>query len=196
MGNGVLHRHALKVVNLAARQDGGQDLVLLCGGEDEDHMGWRLLKRLQEGVEGCRRQHVNLVDDEHLVASHLRRYARLLHESLDVLHRVVAGGVELKDVKRALLVERLAALTLVACFALCRGVHAVDGLCKNAGTRCLAHSARATEQIGVRKLAALHRVLQRGGERVLSHHRVEGHGAVLACRHYVVFHFILRVCCY
>ncbi len=36
--DGVGHGHSLEVVNLASAQDGRQNLVLLGGGEDEDHM--------------------------------------------------------------------------------------------------------------------------------------------------------------
>ena len=49
-----------------------------------------------------------LVDDEDLVASELRWDARLLHKCLNMLYGVVRGGIELKDVERSLLVERLA----------------------------------------------------------------------------------------
>ncbi len=110
MGDGVGHGHTLEVVYLASAQDGRQNLVLLGGGEDEDHVRWRLLQRLKEGIEGSGAEHVYLVDDEHLVLAHLRRDAGLLHQGLDVVHTIVAGGVQLKDVVRALLVERLAAL--------------------------------------------------------------------------------------
>jgi len=72
--------------------------MLLGRGKNEDHVCRRLLESLQKRVEGCCGKHVHLVDDEHLVASHLRRNACLLHERLDVLNRVVARGVEFEDV--------------------------------------------------------------------------------------------------
>ena len=98
VGDGVSHGHALEVVNLASAQDGRQNLVLLGGGEDEDDVRWRLLQRLEKGVEGSGTQHVHLVDDEHLVFTHLRRDAGLLHQGLDLVNAIVAGGVQLKDV--------------------------------------------------------------------------------------------------
>ena len=192
VGHGVLHRHALEVVNLAAAQDGGQDLVLLGGGEDEDDVCRRLLQRLEEGVEGGRREHVHLVDDKHLVASQLRRYARLLHECLDMLHGVVRRGVKLEDVQRALLVERLARLTLVTGLAIGRRILAIDGFGKDAGTGGLAYAARPAKQVGMRQLARLHGVLQRGGQTALSHHRVERHRPVLARRYYIFFHWLIN----
>ncbi len=102
--------------------------MLLGGRQDEYHVCRRFLKSLQEGVECRCRQHVHLVDDKHLILTHLRRYSCLFHQSLDVLHRVVAGSVELKDVIRALFVERLAAFAFVAGLTFSSRVLAVDGL--------------------------------------------------------------------
>ena len=48
---------------------------------------------------------MHLVDDKHLVASELRRDACLLHNLLDMFHRVVACSVEFENVERTLLVE-------------------------------------------------------------------------------------------
>ena len=42
----VLCGDALEVVNLTAAQYGGQDFVLLGGGQDEDDVRWRLFERL------------------------------------------------------------------------------------------------------------------------------------------------------
>ena len=45
------HRDARKVIDLASRQDGGDNLLLLGGGEDEDGiLGW-FLQSLEEGIE-------------------------------------------------------------------------------------------------------------------------------------------------
>jgi hypothetical protein len=57
-----------QVEALAARQDRDRHLADLGGGEEELHMGGRFLQRLQKRVEGACRQHVDLVDDEDLVA--------------------------------------------------------------------------------------------------------------------------------
>ena len=164
---------AVEVVHLAAAQDGGQHLMALGGGEDELGVGGRLLERLQKGVEGGGREHVHLVDDEHLVPSHLRRYAHLVDEAADVLHRVVAGGIQLVDVERAALVEGTARLALVASLALGRQVLAVDGLGKDACARGLSHATRTAEQVCMRQLVLADGVLQRGGQSLLANHRVE-----------------------
>ncbi len=51
MVNGVVDCDALEVVDLAAAQDGGDDLMLLGRGENEYHIRRRFLKRLEESVE-------------------------------------------------------------------------------------------------------------------------------------------------
>ena len=181
MGDGVLHRHAFEVVDLTTRDDGWQNLVFLRGGKDEDDVCRRLLECLQKCVEGLRGEHVHLVDDEHLVASYLRRNARLLHERLDVLHRVVRGGVEFEDVVRPLFVEGLTRLAVVASLALVGRRQTVDGLGEDAGTSGLANASRSAEQVGMGELSTAHSILQRCGERRLSDDAVEGHRAVFTC---------------
>ena len=84
--DGVAYGHTLKVVYLATAQDGGQNLMLLGGGQNEYHVcGW-LFQRLQKSIEGGGREHVHLVDDKYFVFAQLRRDARLLHQGLDVLY--------------------------------------------------------------------------------------------------------------
>ena len=86
MADDVRHGHALEVVDLAAGQDGREDLVLLGRREDEDDVCRRLFQSLQESIESRRGKHVHLVDDEDLVPPYLRRDARLVHQRLDVFH--------------------------------------------------------------------------------------------------------------
>ena len=140
----------------------------------------RLLQCLEECVEGLCGQHVNLVDDEHLVLTNLRRHTHLLGEGTDIIHRVVRGSVQLMDVQRALFIESLARLTFVACLAVLTGVETVDGFGKDACAGGLAYAARPTEEISVCELAATDSILQRCGDGVLTNHRVEGHRAIFA----------------
>ena len=100
-----------------------------------------------------------LVDDKHLIASDLRRDTCLLHNLLDMLHRVVARCVEFEDVERALVVERLAALTFIASLSIGCGVLAVDCLGKNTCASGFSHSARPAEQVGMSQLATLDGIL-------------------------------------
>ena len=181
MINRVADGHTLEVVDLATREDGGQYLVLLGGGEDEDDVCGRLFECLQKSIEGSGGEHVHLVDDEHLVASQLRRDARLLHERLDMLYGVVAGGIELEDVERALLIKRLARLACITGLALCCRVLTVDGFGEDTGASGLSYAPGTAEEVSVCQLTALHSVLQRRGQCRLSHDGVEGQRTVFPC---------------
>ena len=136
-------------------------------------------------------EHVDLIDDEHLVLAYLRRDAGLLHQGLDLIDTIVAGGIQLEDVVGALLIESLAALAGVACLAVLARVLAVDCLSKDAGTGGLSHTSRTAEKISVGKLATLHCILQCGSQRTLSNHRIKGHRTVFSSRNYVFFHSFL-----
>ncbi|CUQ63011.1 Uncharacterised protein [Segatella copri] len=70
---------------------------------------------------------------------------------------------------------------------------AVDCLRKNAGTSGFSHTSRTAEKIGVRQLAALHCILQSGGQCTLSDNRIEGHRTVLSCRNYILFHYFFLI---
>ena len=179
--DGVTDGHTLEVVDLTTTQDGGQDLMLLCRSKDEDDVCGRLFERLQESIEGSGGEHVHLVDDKHLVLAQLRWDARLLHQRFDMLYRVVRGGVELEDVERTLLVERLTRLTLVTGFTLCCRILAVDSLGEDTGASGFSHTTRTAEQIGMSQLSALDGILQRGGERRLTYDGVEGNRTVFSC---------------
>ena len=176
------HGDAGKIIDLATRQDGGNHLLLLGGGKDEDGIFGRFLQRLEEGIEGRLRQHVHLIDDDYAVTPRLRRDAHLLGQVADVVHAVVRRAIQLIDVVGALLVERLARRALVAGFAVGCGVLAVDGLGKNAGTGRLAHAARAAKEVGMRQPSAGDGRLQRVCQRLLAHHAAKRRWPVLTRR--------------
>ena len=175
-------RDTLEVIDLAAREDRGQDLVLLRRGEDEDGVAGGLLERLEEGVEGRRREHVHLVDDVDLVAPEGWRHGYLLGQGTDVVDRIIGRGVELEDVEGALLVEGTAALTRVAGLAVGLQVGTVDRLGEHARRCRLPHPTRAAEEIGVCELALQHRRTQCRGHSPLPHDTVEAIGAILTSR--------------
>ena len=82
--------------------------MLLRCRKDEDRMCRRLLESLQKCIERRLRKHMDLVDDVHAVASHLRRHTHLVHQCLDVVDTVVGRGVELMDTVRPAFRERKA----------------------------------------------------------------------------------------
>ena len=145
----VLNGHPLEIVDLTTGEDGGQQLVLLCGGEDEDGVCRRFLECLEEGVEGCCGKHVNLIDDEDFVLADLWRDVDLLDELSDVVHTVVGGCIEFVDVVGPLLVKGLAGFALFAGVSVGLGIEAVDGFRKDACTGGLTYSAWSAEEVGM-----------------------------------------------
>ena len=135
---------------------------------------------------------MHLVDDKHLVFTNLRWYAGLFHECLDMLYRVVGGGIEFEDVERPLLVEGLATFTVSACLPVFSGRETVDSLGKDTCAGSLSYTSRTAKQVGVSQFAALHSILQRSGQCLLSHYGIECGRAVFSCRYDIFFHVINR----
>ena len=171
---------AVEVVGLAAAEDGGEYLVLLGRGEDEDGMCGRFLQSLQEGVEGGRRQHVDLVYDVHGIPAGLGRNLHLVHEVLDVVDPVVGGGVKLVYAVGAALFERDAGLAFSAGFEVGAWVGAVDGLGEDSRRAGLADSPRSAEQVRVGQLPAQYGVFERLRYIVLTYKRFKGLRTILA----------------
>ena len=86
---------------LAARDDGGQQLLGLFGQEQEERLRRRFLQGLQERIERLGRKHVHLIYDEHRVLSRLRRNLHQFHQILDILHPIIGSGIKLMDAIRA-----------------------------------------------------------------------------------------------
>src|SRR6185503_2272519 len=162
-----------EVEALAAREHGGGNLLRIRGGEDEDHVRGRLLQRLEEGVEGGTRQHVDLVHDIDLEAPARGGILHILPERPDLLHAVIAGGVDLQHVHRRPRDEVEAGGTLAAGLGLGGARGAGQGLGEQARGGGLADAPRAGEQIGVRDPPARQRIAQRAGDRVLTDDGVE-----------------------
>ena len=89
MFRNILNGDALEVENLATGKNGRNDFVFFGRGQNEFGIRWRLFQSLQEGVESCRRKHVNLIDYIDLILTDLRGDAHLLDKASDVFHRVV-----------------------------------------------------------------------------------------------------------
>ena len=181
------HLDAREVVDLAARENRRDNLLLLGGCQNENRVFGRLFQRLQKRVESGGGEHVHLVDDKHTVFAHLWRNTHLVHDGANVVHRVVAGGVELDNVVRALLIKRLARFTFIARLTVGGQMLAVDGFCKDTRASGFAHTSRSTEQVGVSQFVAADSRFQRMGERLLPYHRCETRRAVFPCRYNVVF---------
>ena len=166
--------------------------MLLRRSKDEDGIGGRFLKRLKQGVERAGREHVHLIDDIDGVLAYLRRDTNLVDKRTDVLHRVVRSGIEFMNIKRPLLIERLATLALVACIETVLRVQTVNRLRKNTRTRGFTNSSRPAEQVRMRQMVLTNGILQSLRQCLLSHHRLKGLWPVLTRRNNVILHIL---CC-
>ena len=181
MARDVLHRDTLEVVNLTAREDGGENLVLLSRRQDEDGVGRWLFEGLEEGIEGRCREHMHLVNDIDLVATKGGRHLHLLGELTDVLDRVVGRSIQLEDVEGALLFEGTTALAHATRFPLSREVLAVDGTCQDTRRCRLPHPTWPTEEVGVGELPREDSGAECGSHSFLTDDTTEGIGAIFAC---------------
>src|SRR3989441_13329186 len=107
----------------------------------------RLLEGLQERVEGVRREHVDLVDDEDLEAALERQVRGRLHQVAHLVDLGVRGAVDLEDVEGRALADLLAVRAGVARLRR-RAPLAVEGLGEQPRRGGLADAARPGEEEG------------------------------------------------
>jgi hypothetical protein len=183
---------ASEIEALAARQNRHRNLANLSRGENELRVRRRFFERLQEGVEGARREHVDLVHDVDLVAGRHRRITHRFVELPDIVDAVVGGGVDLHHVDMAAVDDRLAMDAELRHAdgrpALCLGGAGqliVQAARKDPGSRGLADAAHAGEHPGLRDAAGLEGIREGAHHGVLADQVVEGAGAVLAGEHAV-----------
>ena len=176
----ILDSDAVKVVNLTARENRWQDFVLFRCCEDKNHVTWRLFQCFEERVESRNGKHVNLVYDKDAVFSVCGRDKHLVAKQSDIFHSIVWCGVKFYNVQRTTFVKSLAWVALVAGVTVGCGVLTVDSLRKNSGTWCLAHTARAAEEVSVCESPCCNGVPERQSERLLPYNGVKRWGAVFS----------------
>jgi hypothetical protein len=124
---------------------------------------------------------IYFVDYVDLVARTGRAIGRVAAQLADIVDAGVAGRVDLDHVDILTLADRD---TCVALAAGRRGrgvgVQAVERLGQNSGHACLAHAARAREQVTVMDAFGLDGVDERGGDRLLADDLLEVPAAILA----------------
>ena len=151
-------------------------------------MRGRFLKRLEQSIKRCRREHVDLVDDIDLVGAAHRGEA---HRIDNLLAYIIDAGarsrVELVDIGMRSCGDSLALGT-------CSVGHAArcalstspfrlltqQGFGENARHGGLARAARAAEQVCVRQASLRHRVLERRHDMPLPHNGIKGERAIFS----------------
>ena len=142
-------------------------------------MGWGLLQDLQQGVEGRRGEHVDLVHDIDPLADRGGRIDRLVPQGADLIHAVVGGGVQLQHVQDRAVLDALAGGAPVAGIAV-RRMLTVDRPGQDLGAGGLARAPGAGEQIGMGEAAGSHLPLEGLSDMGLPHHIVKGSGPPFA----------------
>ena len=172
-------RERRQLEHLHARQHRLQHLLRIGGREEKLHMRRRLFQRLEERVEGALRQHVDFVDDPHLVARTHRRVGDLLLEVAHIVDRGVRSGIDLDHIHFTASLDPQATFALQA--RLNRGTAlAVQRLGKDARRGRLARSARTTEQVRVANAPFVNGALEHLRHRLLTHHVRKGARTVFA----------------
>ena len=97
------------------------------------------------------------------------------------------------DVERAILVESLARLALIAWFHVGSRIHAVDCFGKNARACRFANTTRAAKQISLRQMFIEYGILQGDSNRRLTNNTFKCCRTILSCRYYKFTHAVY--CC-
>ncbi|MPN53974.1 hypothetical protein SDC9_201643 [bioreactor metagenome] len=122
---------------------------------------------------------MHLVDDEHAPLELQGRVLRVFDEITHVVDAVVARGVDLGDIRRALGNGGEACLALAAGFAVF-GRETVDRACKNSRRCGFSRAARAAEEIGMRGPIRRNLILQCCGDVLLPDDLGKAGGTILA----------------
>ena len=129
---------------MAATEDCRKDLVRLRCGEDKLHMWWRFFQRLEQRIEGRRREHVDLVNVVDLVATTRGGEFGVVPQFADLFDAVVTRAVDLEDIE-AVPFGDLFADVLVRIEIRTWAIVAVERFSEDTSCRRLTGAARADE---------------------------------------------------
>ena len=154
---------------LTAAEDRRQHLLGIRGREEELHVRWRLLERLEQRVEGGRREHVHLVDDVDLELARGRGEFGGIPQFPDLVDTIVRGTVDLEHIEGTPLGDLLH--PRVGIIELGAGTSgAVQRLGEDPSQGGLAGSPGTTEEVAMGDPPQSDGVGQGGGHVFLTHH--------------------------
>ncbi len=170
---------AFEIIALAAGNDGGDHLVRLGGGEDEEHIFRRFFQGLEQGVERTFGEHVHFVDDIDFILRLAGGIHQLPLQLADVIHTGVRSAVDLDHIGRN------TSGYLVAVVAVVAGggggaFHAIQAFGQYPGHRGLPHTPGSGEQIGMGDPVAEDRIVQYLRDMLLGIDLGKGLGTVFA----------------
>ena len=158
---------------------------------DEDDVRRRLFENLQQGVEGGRRQHVNFIDDEDLVAVARRRVPRAFAQLADIVDAGVRCCIDFQDVHGLARRDFLAGRALIARRRSSGPAAQFRPLARILAVVVFAHTSRAAKQIRMPDPVELDRVLKCLNDRLLADHFLKDLRPELSC-YDLIFHSIWR----
>ena len=154
--------------------------------KNEDGIGRRFFQCFQEGIESLGRQHMNLIDDIHLVFTHLRRDSYLVDQMTDILHRIITRGIQFKDIEGVILVWIAPIL-------------GVNHFGQNPSASCLSNAPRTRKQKGLSQFIVVDFMHQRLSHLVLTDHIFERGWTILSSRNNKLIHYCkvtpIKPCC-
>lgn len=159
--------HATEVEPLTSAKDRSRDLVNFSRRKHEDQMWWGLFKRLEQRIKRRRRQHVDFVDDVHLVPTRHRGVFGVIAKLSNIVNRIVRCSVDLDDVNAASLEHVCTRGTLVA-WLVFDTVGAIQRTRQNPGAGSLANAPGSGEHIGMMNAPLTDRIFQRRRNMLLS----------------------------
>jgi hypothetical protein len=139
---------------LAARQDRGRQAFRFGRGEHKDCVLRWLLERFEKRIEGALAHHVRLVQNVNLVRAAHGLKCDLLAQVTHIVHAVVAGGIDLEDIRVSARDHHFAGFANATRFDDAR-VITVHRHGDQPRRGRLAHPARATEQVRMANPATL-----------------------------------------
>ena len=91
---------------MSARANRANDLFGLSGRKNKLDVRWRFFDNLEKRVEALGGDHMRFIQDENFVAITNRCKNRTLTQLAGIINAVVAGGVNLDNVKRTRTITR------------------------------------------------------------------------------------------
>ena len=143
-----IHRGPAEIEPLTPGQDGVQDFLGFRGSQDEHHMFRRFLQGFQQRIEGVGGDHVDFVDDVHLVAAGSGSKIHLLPEFPDFIDAPVGRGVDFHHIPAGPLRDFPAVAALIAGMS-CGPLFTVQGLGQDPGRTGLPGTPGTGKQIGM-----------------------------------------------
>ena len=142
MVDNILLRYFFELEMLAPGNDRRRDFVKLGRRKNKDRMGGRLLQSLQESIECLPRQHVDLVDDDNLIAAVDGFVLHPFPERSHLVDPSVGSPVDFQNIDGTVFIDFVAEFAFVAGIG-CRAMLTIQRFGKNPRRRGFPHSSHA-----------------------------------------------------